>query len=303
MTYFEAVKPRFAELIIPLCGLERLYTGTRWAEGPVYAADGRYLLFSDIPNNRMLRWEEESGAVSLFRFPSHFSNGNTRDRQGRLITCEHGTRRVTRTEPDGSITVLAERHEGRRLNSPNDVVVTEDGTIWFTDPPYGILTDYEGFRAPGEIGGCHVYRLDPAAGGAPEIVLNDFDKPNGLAFSPDERTLYVADSGRSHGADRPHHVRAFPVSSDGVMGKGSVFAEIEPGIPDGLRVDEAGRVWISAADGVHCYEPGGELIGKILVPEPVANLCFGGPRRNRLFITASSSLYAVFVNTAGAQRP
>jgi len=302
MAEFEVIKPRFAELIIGMCHLEKLYSGTRWAEGPVYFADGRYLLFSDIPNNRMLRFEEETGAVSLFRSPSNFTNGHTRDRQGRLVSCEHGTRRVTRTEPDGSITVLADRFEGRRLNSPNDVVVRSDGSIWFTDPPYGILSDYEGFKADSEIGACNVYRLDPDSG-ALTIVAGDFDKPNGLAFSADETVLYVADSGRSHGADKPHHVRALHVTPQGEVTAQRVFADIEPGIPDGLRLDSEGRLWISAEDGVQCYEPDGTLIGKVLVPEPVANLTFGGPRRNRLFITASSALYAVFLNVRGLQTP
>ncbi len=302
MSYFEIIRPQFSELIIPLCRLEQLHAGMRWAEGPVYFADGRYLLFSDIPNNRMLRWEEESGQVSLFRYPSNFSNGNTRDRQGRLLTCEHGARRLTRTEPDGRITVLAERFDGRRLNSPNDVVVRSDGMVWFTDPPYGILTDYEGYKADSEIGGCHVYRCDPATGEV-SLAADGFDKPNGLAFSADENTLYVADSGRSHGAEKPHHVRAFDVAADGRLSGGRIFADIEPGIPDGLRLDTGGRIWISAADGVQCYEPDGTLIGKILVPEPVANLTFGGPRRNRLFITANSSLYAMFLNTTGLQQP
>jgi gluconolactonase len=302
MSYFQIIKPQFADLIIPLCRLEQLHTGMRWAEGPVYFADGRYLLFSDIPNNRMLRWEEETGQVSPFRYPSNFSNGNTRDREGRLVTCEHGLRRVTRTEHDGSITVLADRFEGKRLNSPNDVVVAGDGAVWFTDPTYGILSDYEGYKAESEIGRCNVYRRDPATG-AIRIVADDFEKPNGLAFSADGKTLYIADSGRSHGADKPHHVRAFDVSAEGTLSHGRVFAEIDPGIPDGLRLDIEGRLWISAEDGVQCYEPDGTLIGKILTPEVVANLTFGGPRRNRLFIAANSSLYAVFLNTAGLQRP
>ncbi len=302
MSYYEIVKPVFSNYLIPLCGLEKLHTGLRWCEGPVYFADGRFLVFSDIPNNRMLRWEEETGQVSLFRYPSNFSNGNTRDRQGRLVTCEHGGRRVTRTEHDGSITVLAERFEGKRLNSPNDVVVKSDGSIWFTDPPYGILSDYEGYKAESEIGRCNVYRLDPANGSL-RIVADDFDKPNGLAFSKDEKTLYVADSGRSHGPDKPHHVRAFDVGAEGSLKNGRVFAVIDPGIPDGFRLDVDGNLWISAADGVHCYSREGELLGKILTPETVANVCFGGPRRNRLFIAANSSLYAAFLNTTGIQTP
>jgi gluconolactonase len=302
MTYYEMFNPIFSTYLLPVCGLEKLYTGTRWAEGPVYFADGRFLVFSDIPNNRMLKWDEETNQVSLFRNPSNFSNGNTRDRQGRLVTCEHGMRRVTRTEPDGKITVLAERYQGKRLNSPNDVVVASDGSIWFTDPPYGILSDYEGYKADSEIGRCNVYRVDPASGEV-RIVADDFDKPNGLVFSKDEKTLYIADSGRSHGPDKPHHVRAFDVTGDGRLKNSRVFAEIDPGIPDGIRVDVHGNLWVSAGDGVQCFAHDGELIGKILIPEAVANICFGGPRRNRLFITASSSLYTVFLNTAGIQTP
>jgi gluconolactonase len=302
MSYFEAFDERFMKYLIPVCKLETLHTGMRWAEGPVYFADGRYLVFSDIPNNRMLRWEEESGQVSVFRYPSGFSNGNTRDRQGRLVSCEHGNRRVTRTEPDGAITVLAERFEGKRLNSPNDVVVKSGGSVWFTDPPYGILTDYEGHKAESEIGSCNVYRLD-AAGGEPQIVCHDFDKPNGLAFSPDEKLLYIADSGRSHGVDKPHHIRVFDVSADGKLSGGRVFADIDPGVPDGFRVDTDGNLWIAAGDGVHCYSAQGQLLGKILTPETVANVTFGGAQRNRLFIAATSSLHALYLNTRGAQTP
>jgi gluconolactonase len=302
MSYFEVMDPRFCDLLIPICGLETLHTGMRWAEGPVYVADGRYLLVSDIPNNRMLRWEEESGAVSVFRYPSNYSNGNTRDREGRLVTCEHGGRRVTRTEPDGSITVLADRYLGSRLNSPNDVVVKSDGTIWFTDPTYGILTDYEGYKAESEIGRCYVYCLDPQSGEL-RIVCDDFEKPNGLAFSPDEKLLYVADSGRTHDRHAPHHVRVFQVGDDGTLRGDRVFTEVDPGVPDGVRVDVHGNVWVAAGDGVHCYSPDGILLGKIRTPEAAANLTFGGPRRNRLFIAASASLYSVFLNTAGTQMP
>lgn len=302
MSYYEVIDDRFADYLIPVCGLEKLYTGMRWAEGPVYFADGRYLLFSDIPNNRMLRWEEESGNVSVFRYPSGFTNGHTRDRQGRLVSCEHGNRRVTRTEWDGSITVIADKFEGKRLNSPNDVVVKSDGSIWFTDPPYGILTNYEGTKADSEIGHCHVYRVDPETK-AVRIVADDFVKPNGLAFSQDEKFLYIADSGRSHDRKAPHHIRRFNVSDDGTLSKGATFAEIEPGIPDGFRLDIHGNVWTSAGDGIHCFTQEGKLIGKILIPETVANLTFGGQHRNRLFIAATSSLYALYLNTAGIQTP
>jgi gluconolactonase len=302
MAYYQMFNSIFSTYLLPVCGLEKLYTGTRWAEGPVYFADGRFLVFSDIPNNRMLKWDEETGQVNLFRYPSNFSNGNTRDRQGRLVTCEHGMRRVTRTEPDGRIIVLAERYQGKRLNSPNDVVVKSDGSIWFTDPPYGILSDYEGNKADSEIGRCNVYRMD-AAGGDVQIVADDFDKPNGLVFSADEKILYIADSGRSHGPNQPHHIRAFDIASDGSLKNSRVFADIDPGVPDGIRIDVHGNLWVSAGDGVQCFAPDGQLIGKILIPETVANICFGGPRRNRLFIAATTSLYAVFLNTAGIQTP
>lgn len=297
---YEIHDPRFIHLIIGSARLEELYTGCRWAEGPVWFNDANQLVWSDIPNERMLRWTPE-GRVSLFRQPSNFANGHTRDRQGRLISCEHGTRRVTRTEIDGSITTLAERYRGKRLNSPNDVVVRSDGTIWFTDPTYGILSDYEGYRAEPEQPSRNVYRLDPQTGEL-DAVVTDFNQPNGLAFSPDEKTLYVADSGASHDDSLPRHVRAFDVV-DGRLADGRVFATIDNGIPDGIRTDMAGNLWSSAGDGVHCFAPDGQLIGKILVPQAVANLTFGGPRRNRLFITATTSLYSIYVAVAGAQVP
>ena len=216
------------------------------------------------------------------------------------FSCEHGQRRVARTEYDGSITTLADRLKGKRLNSPDDVVVKSDDTVWFTDPPYGILSNYEGYKAPSEIGACNVYRLDPKSG-ALTVAAGDFDKPNGLAFSPDEGRLYIADSGRSHGRDKPHHIRCLDVGEDGRLSNGYIFAEIDPGIPDGFRIDVDGNLWVSAGDGVHCFASDGTLLGKILVPETVANVCFGGPHRNRLFIAASSSLYAVYLNTTGLQ--
>lgn len=280
--------------------LETLATGLLWGEGPVWFGDARHLLFSDIPNNRILKWNEETGDVSLFRYPSNHSNGNTRDREGRLVTCEHGGRRVTRTEHDGSITVLAHAFEGKRLNSPNDVVVKSDGTVWFTDPPYGILTDYEGNKAESEIGAFNVYRLDPSTGEL-RIAANDFVKPNGLAFSPDETELFIADSGRSHDPEAPHHVRRFKVEPDGRLSGGAVFCRIEPGIPDGIRFDERGALWVAAGDGAHCYAADGTLIGKIFVGEVIANLCFGGAKRNRLFMAGQSGLYSVYLNTRGVQ--
>jgi gluconolactonase len=298
---YEIHDPRFRQMIVTSAGLDELYTGCRWAEGPVWFSDANQLLWSDIPNQRILRWVPEGG-VSVYRQPSNFSNGHTRDRQGRLVSCEHGARRVTRTEIDGSITVLAERFEGRRLNSPNDVVVRSDGTVWFTDPTYGILSDYEGYRADPEQATRNVYRLDPASGEI-SAVATDFNQPNGLAFSPDEKILYVADSGASHDDALPRHIRAFDVADDGRLANGRVFCLIDTGIPDGVRTDSNGNLWSSAGDGVHCFAPDGTLIGKILVPQTVANLTFGGPRRNRLFITATRSLYAVYLATSGCQTP
>jgi len=302
MDPYEILDPRFRKYTIPIAWLEKLHGGMRWAEGPVYFADLRCLLWSDLPNNRMLRWDEETGQISLFRAPSNFSNGNTRDRQGRLVTCEHQTRRVTRTEHDGTITVIADSYQGKRLNSPNDVVVKSDGTIWFTDPSYGISAEYEGGKAESEIGSCNVYRFDPAKGSL-RVVVDDFSRPNGLAFSPDESILYIADSGFWPDPSKPHHIRAFEVAADGKLRKSRVLAEVSPGIPDGFRLDTEGNIWTSAGDGVQCITPGGDLIGKIPVPEKVANVVFGGPKRNRLFICGFTSLYAVYVNAQGAQRP
>jgi gluconolactonase len=288
---FEVLDERFAA-----CSgdarVERLFGGCRWAEGPVYVPAGRYLLWNDIPNDRMLRWEEESGAVSVFRRPSGYGNGNTLDRQGRLVTCEHGNRRVTRTEHDGSITVIADTWEGKRLNSPNDVVVASDGSIWFTDPSYGIDSDYEGHRAENETGGCNVYRFDPATGSV-RIVAGDFVRPNGLAFSLDERQLYIADT-------RVNHIRLFDVDDEGGLAGGWVFATCTAGVFDGFRLDDAGRLWAAAGDGVHCFDPDGTLIGKLRLPEVVSNLVFGGLKRNRLFVTATTSLYSILLNVTGA---
>ncbi len=285
--------------------IERIATGFRWAEGPVYFADGGYLIWSDIPNNRMMRWLEDDGHVSVFRTPSNHTNGNTRDREGRLISCEHDTRRVTRTELDGKITVLMNDFSGKPLNGPNDIVVAADGAVWFTDPGYGIDGPYEGHAAPAELP-CNVYRLDPGTGGA-TVVAGDFTRPNGIAFSPDERRLYVVDTGITHGG--PSHIRVFDV--DGArLANGRVFAEdFAPGMTDGLRTDAEGNVWCSmgwsdpAEDGVRCYAPDGDMIGKVHLPEGCANLCFGGKKRNRLFMTASTSVYSLHLNTGGAMRP
>lgn len=302
MEPFEILDDRFRSYTIPIVWLEKLYTGTRWAEGPVYFADLRCLVFSDIPNNRMLRWDEETGQVASFRAPSRYANGNTRDRQGRLITCEHETRRVTRTEWDGGITVIAERYQGKRLNAPNDVVVRSDDSIWFTDPVYGISAEYEGGKTESEIGNCNVYRVDPHSGDL-SVVADDFSRPNGLAFSPDERTLYIADSGFWPDPAKPHHIRAFNVATDGTLRGSRVVCEVSPGIPDGFRVDVDGNIWTSSGNGVQCITPEGTLIGRVPVPEKVANVAFGGAKRNRLFICGHTSLYSIFVNTSGAQRP
>lgn len=297
-TGFQAIKPEFNDCVIGHARVERLWTGARWSEGPVWLAAGRYLLWSDIPNNRIMRFDETDGSVSVFRDPSNNSNGHTVDRQGRLISCEHLTRRITRTELDGSISVIADSYDGKKLNSPNDVVVKSDGTIWFTDPSYGILMDYEGDRATSEIGACHVYRVDPGTG-AVEKVADDYIKPNGLAFSPDERHLYIADTGITHTPGGPAHIRRHTVGADGRLSGGDVVADCSEGVFDGFRVDRDGRIWSSAADGVHCLTPQGELIGKILIPEMVANVCFGGPKLNRLFICGTTSLYSVYLNVNG----
>ncbi|MCV6594293.1 MAG: SMP-30/gluconolactonase/LRE family protein [Silicimonas sp.] len=296
-TGFEVIDPSFGDCLIGHARVERLWTGARWSEGPVWFAAGRYLLWSDIPNNRLLRFDETDGSVSTFRQPSNNANGNTVDRQGRLVTCEHLSRRVTRTEHDGSLTVIADSFEGKRLNSPNDVVVHSDGSIWFTDPSYGILMDYEGDRAESEIGACHVYRVDPS--GTIARMIEDYVKPNGLAFSPDETELYIADTGISHDPDGPRHIRRHRLDADGRLSGGEVFATCTEGLFDGFRFDRAGRIWSSAADGVHCLDASGALIGKILIPELVANVCFGGPKLNRLFICGTTSLYSVFLNVNG----
>ncbi|MGL5361706.1 MAG: SMP-30/gluconolactonase/LRE family protein [Bosea sp. (in: a-proteobacteria)] len=299
-TGFEVLDARFKACFAGHARVERLWTGARWSEGPAWFAAHRSLVWSDIPNNRMLRFDEQTGNVGLFRQPSNNSNGNTVDREGRLVSCEHRTRRVTRTEHNGAITVLADRFEGKRLNSPNDVVVKSDGSIWFTDPDYGIMSDYEGDRADPEIGACNVYRIDPQSGAVTK-VSGDFVKPNGLAFSVDESALYVADTGASHVADGPRHIRRIEVKADGAtLGKSSVFATCTAGLFDGFRLDGQGRIWTSAADGVHCYDPDGTLIGKILIPELVANVCFGGPKRNRLFICGTTSLYSAFTTVNAA---
>lgn len=298
---YEIHDDRFRHLIIGSAELDELYDGCRWAEGPVWFADLNCLLFSDAPNERMLRWAPDGG-ISVFRPKSNFTNGNTRDRQGRLVSCQHGTRSVTRTEIDGSITTIADHYQGKRLNSPNDVVVHSNGSIWFTDPTYGIMSDYEGYTAQPEQEKHNVFRVDPETGDI-QSVCDDFAQPNGLAFSPDEKLLYIADSSASHDPNRPRHIRVFDVVDGKTLANGREFCRIDNGIPDGFRLDQQGNLWTSAGDGVHCFAPDGTLIGKILVPQTVANVTFGGPRKNRLFITATKSLYAVYLATNGAQIP
>ncbi|MDB5390836.1 MAG: gluconolactonase [Planctomycetaceae bacterium] len=295
------IDPSFAKYRLPLAKVEKIASGMRWSEGPVWFGDGRYLLWSDIPNNRLMKWDEETGAVSVFRKPSNNSNGNTRDRQGRLLTCEHDARRVTRTEYDGSITVIAESYDGKRLNSPNDVVCKSDGSIWFTDPPFGILSYYEGHVDASELP-TNVYRWDPVSKKLTNVA-GDVKRPNGLAFSVDESKLYIVEAGVT-----PRVIRVFDVTGNGTKLEGGrilVTAE-EDGTPDGLRVDVDGNLWVGwgmgkeGLDGVSIFNPEGKLIGRIDLPERCANLCFGGRHRNRLFMCGSTSVYSLFVNTQGA---
>jgi gluconolactonase len=296
MSFFVCDDPQFASYVLGNAPVKRLATGFDWVEGPVWFGDMGCLLFSDIPNNRILRLDD--AGVSTFRSPSNFSNGHTRDLQGRLISCEHGGRRVTRTEWDGRVTVIADSYQGKPLNSPNDVIVARDGAIWFSDPHYGIMTDYEGYRAEQELP-CNVYRVDPD--GRIEAVITDMACPNGLAFSPDERLLYVADTGRMF-SDDPQHIRVYDMV-DGRPANGRLFHTIAPGCADGIRLDTEGNLWSSAGDGVHCIAPDGRRLGRILVPERVSNICFGGRAKNRLFITATTSVYSVVLNRKGAQCP
>ncbi len=296
----KSLDPRFDKYRLVLAGVERLWTGSRWGEGPVWFGDGRYLIWSDVPGDVMRRWDEETGSVSVFRQPSNHGNGNTRDRQGRLITCEHLTRRVTRTECDGSITVICDRFEGKRLNSPNDVVVKSDGSIWFTDPRFGIMGFYEGRIAEPELP-MAVYRVDGQSGVVSKVA-EDINAPNGLAFSPDEQTFYIVES-----RSQPRRILAFAVTGGGSkLANGRILIDAGPqGTPDGFRCDIDGNLWCgwgmaSELDGVRVFTPAGEPIGHVSLPERCANLCFGGRNRNRLFMAASHSLYSLYVNTQGA---
>ena len=298
---FEVYDERFSALLPTGAEVQKLATGTLWAEGPVYLPDQRCVLWSDVRNNRMLRWSEDRG-MTVFREPSDYSNGNTLDLQGRLITCEHGRRRISRTEADGTVVTVVDSYRGRRLNSPNDVVVKSDGAIWFTDPPYGILSNDEGYQAESELGANYVFRFDPTTSEL-DVVADDFHMPNGIAFSPDEKTLYVSDTGSSHIPGAPCHIRAFDVVDGRKLARGRVFADVRPGRADGFRIDANGNLFVgfNTGEGLQAYSPRGELIGRIRIPEPASNCTFGGPGGNRLFITASSSLYAVLLNTTGAR--
>lgn len=295
----EILHDSFAALVFGHARLERLWTGCRWAEGPLYHAAGRFVVWSDIPNDRVMRFDDTDGSVSVFEQPAFNANGHFADREGRIVRCEHRGRCVSRIEHDGRRTVLCSHWQGKRLNSPNDVIVKRDSTIWFSDPTYGIDHDYEGDAAESEIGASNVYRFDPASGTV-EAVVTDMVRPNGLAFSPDESCLYVADTGVSHDPSCRPKVRVYNVVDGGRrVAEGRDFADCTAGLFDGMRCDMRGNLWVAAGDGIHCHDPRGQLIGKIKVPEACANLTFGGPKFNRLFICATTSLYAIYVNARG----
>ncbi len=297
---FEISDPRFAHYVLDNASLEVLADGFAWLEGLVWMGDAGCLLFQDLPRDRTLRWIEDVG-VSVYRQPSGFANGQCRDREGRLITCSHRERCLFRTELDGHVTRLVDSYDGKRLNSPNDVVVKSDGTIWFTDPLYGIQNDYEGGRQHSEQPPA-LYRFDPVSGDL-SVAVDDFDGPNGLAFSPDERRLYVSETGDQTTEEPRQYIRVFDVDERGTLRGGDMFHKIEPGYADGMKVDEDGNLWSSAADGVHCLSPEGRLLGKILIPHRVSNLAFGGRARSRLFIAGSHTLYAIYLNRRGAGWP
>tara|TARA_B100000029_G_scaffold164659_2_gene160766 strand:- start:15733 stop:16644 length:912 start_codon:yes stop_codon:yes gene_type:complete len=290
---FEIFESNFKLMINDNSQLMTIYSGAEWSEGPVFIKNRNMVVWSDIPNDRMLSWTPNAG-VEIFRSPSGYSNGNFLDLQGQLLTCEHGNRRISRTNKNGEIVTIVDNFNGKKLNSPNDLVVKSDGSIWFTDPPYGILSDKEGHKSESELEGNFVFRYDPIVDKL-TLISDDFDKPNGIAFSPDEKLLYIADSGD------PKNIRVFNVSEDGEsINKGRVFAEISPGVPDGFRIDTDGNVFTSASDGIQVFTPSGVMLGKILVPERTANCAFGGKNRETLFITASTSLYSIVMNAKGA---
>lgn len=299
---FKTIDKRFEKYVIGNTPLQRVWTGAMWAEGPAWCGVGRYLLWSDIPNNRQVRWIEEDGHTSTFRSPSEYSNGNTFDFEGRQVACQHGLRRVARYEHDGSVTVIADKFQGKPLNSPNDIVVHPEGSIWFTDPPYGIMGNYEGFQAKPELKEA-VYRVDPKSGRI-DKVTDELDKPNGICFSQDYKKLYVCDTGN------PRDIQVFDIADGKTLRNKRQFVNMampgRPGLADGIRADVDGNIWAGAGrggagyDGVHVFTPEGERLGIIELPEICANLCFGGTRRNRLFMAASQSIYSIFVGTRGA---
>jgi len=301
MADYDAFDDRFWSLVIGSAAIERLWSGGRWVEGPVYVPAAKAVVWSDIPEDRLMRYDETSGAVSVFEHPCGYHNGHTLDAFGRIVACEHGGRRISRLGFDGRWQTIVDRFEGRRLNSPNDVVVKSDGSIWFSDPSYGIDSDYEGHAAVSEIGACHVYRHDPESGET-TAVITSLSRPNGLAFSPDERILYVSDTGATHVSGHPRAIHAFDMAADGraVAGTGRPFASTDADLFDGFRVDTAGNIWTSCGDGVCVYAADGTFLGRINIPGPVSNLCFGGAKRNRLYITAKTSLYAVYVHATPA---
>jgi len=301
MDGFDIRDPRFGHYLLGNAKLETVAEGMRWIEGPVWMGDWNCLLFQDIPNDRTMRWSGSEG-LSVWRAPSNYANGQTRDRQGRLISCSHRGRCLYRTEWDGTITTLVTHHAGRRLNAPNDVVVKSDGSIWFTDPLYGLLNDFEGGRQHSEQPPA-VYRLDPVSG-ALDVVAGDFDGPNGLAFSPDEKRLYIAETGDLNKPDPKQYIRVFDVSADGkTLRGGDVFHKVSPGYSDGFRVDEHGNIWSSSGDGVHCIGPDGKLLGKILTGGVTSNMTFGDRYHSRLFIGGWDKLYAIYLNVRGVQWP
>jgi gluconolactonase len=297
---FVVLDPKFDQYVLSNAALEELAGGFRWLEGLVWMGDADCLLFQDLPRNRTMRFIENAG-VSVYRQPSHYANGQCRDRQGRLVTCSHRDRCLYRTELDGKLTRLVDQHAGKRLNAPNDVTVKSDGTIWFTDPLYGIQRDYEGGIQTSEQPPA-LYRFDPISGEI-TIAAGDFDGPNGLVFSPDERRLYVCETGDATTESPRRYIRVFDVDVRGDLHGGDIFHKVEPGFADGICMDEDGNLWSSAADGVHCIDPAGHLLGKILVPYRVSNLTFGGYWKNRLFIGGSHTLYAIFLNRRGAGWP
>ncbi len=303
---FEIYNPEFKKILRPDSKLQKLATGATWSEGPVYFSKDDSVIWSDIPGNRLLRWSEKNGSekngLTEFLKPSHFQNGHCLDLEGRLLACSHGERAVMRREHDGEWHTLVDTHQGKKLNSPNDVVVKSDGTIWFSDPPYGLIQPHEGYGGTQEQAGCYVYRFDPSTNEI-NAVVTDMDKPNGLAFSPSEKILYVSDTAGSHEPNGHHHIRAYDVVNNKSTSNGRVFAIINPGLPDGFRLDQQGWIYTSSQDSVQVFAPTGELLGKIFVPETIGNLVFGGPEKNRLFIAASTSLYSIYLNTTGLQKP